>query len=789
MKSSGRLVLGGVSLLLILVAVALLVFYLPWRVPLSQPVKSVSYTFGFNNAVAMGGVGAGLLMLLGWHLLGRRLARKSGSRSKLLEFLPRLSADDAEDQQPGRWYARPLPWFALLSTVVVLAWWRYIPFPYFGETANFLGRLDLMALGLRPDVDFQFNYGSLMLQIPHGVTSLSLGSISLEHAYILFLVFNYVLGFVLLDYLAKFFSRDLLFRWAVFLTLGLPLIKLTLGVNYAPLRFVLAPAALLFVHRRYCAARGPLAGVLTFLLVALLSVLGLAFSPEMGLAFCAAMIVYSAHSFLFRRRGTCLWLAAVMGAMTLLVTTRGGAYDAVVSFGSGGNNFPVFPTMAVLVMLVCAMILLPALAASALLEPRHRHASLWLGLAALAAVLMVPALGRADGGHVHFNGITILLLALAAAHRQNRRLFLVFALLLVAVLGGLEWIAFAGHYGKSLRWAAQTRRSLGQHRAQHGASWDRQWFKLHERHSAPYALCWSKTIPFSPDLRRLDALPRVGIPLGAPMDVRRYLLISRKLHTEYYPYPVPELFTAADAKRKAADLKGMKYVLVPADYQRHRTPPDAATQASETSDFLSQLLLFPVQMEVVNPPFEPLKPAADLLATRFRAVGRFRNLLLMRRMDSAIPKPDKPSKGPRMQTTELSVIQRFAGQILHATGAGAAPAVRVIRDQAAYETLIAALPGQRVQQKQPAPPSVDPLLKQPKIDFQRQMLVLAVRHATFQKTRIKRVLVRGEELIIEVLDPAPSARGLAARADAGTYEAVLVPRSAKNPVLRTVRAR
>jgi len=613
--------------------VSALVFYLPWFVPLARPVKSDSYTFGFNNTVAAVGVGLGLLVLFVWHLLRHRSEATRERQQRFLSFFADLpAAPPAEDEPRARWYAAPLPWFALAAALVVLLWWWYIPFPYFGETTSFLSRLDLMALGQRPDTDFQFNYGALMLWAPYSLTWLTSGAVTLEQAYVAFLVFSFALGFYLLDFLARVFSRDLLFRWVVFALFGLPLIKLTLGLNYTPLRFLLAPACLVLVHHRFCGPRGTLRSVFNALLTAVLTFLCVAFSPEMGIALCAAVIAYSAHAFVSARRGSYLWVAAIMGLLTQVAATQGGALDAVVSFGSGGNNFPVFPTMPVLLMLACALTLLPGMAAASVLRSRDPHASLLAGLVVLAGVLVVPALGRADGGHVTLNTMIILIAALAATYKRQRRLFVVFSLLLVAVLGVMDWIAFVSHYDKQILWAARTRALFAKDLSRNGATWERRWAALRKEHNTPATLSWSKPCPFSPDLPRLAGLKQVGIPLGAPSDVRRYLLITGKLAPEYYPYPSPEMFTEGDSARKAADVARMRHILVPAGFRRYLARADREDQARVTSEFLSHLLLYPVDMKVKNDAYEPARAAVELISSRFKPVGRLRNLVLMERV-------------------------------------------------------------------------------------------------------------------------------------------------------------
>lgn len=149
-----------------------------------------------------------------------------------------------------------------------------------------------------------------------------------------------------------------------------------------------------------------------------------------------------------------------------------------------------------------------------------------------------------------------------------------------------------------------------------------------------------------------------------------------------------------------------------------------------------------------------------------------------------------PAAANQVKADSVSVINRYAGQIiLGSPGIEAAPAGRVILDQTGYQALLAALPERRIQMKQPAPPSDDPLLKRPEIDFTRHMLVVAVRRSMFHGPKISRVsLLRGRELTVEILLVSPDGiMPMASRDDVGTYEAVVVPRAEEKAAFRVVK--
>ncbi len=122
--------------------------------------------------------------------------------------------------------------------------------------------------------------------------------------------------------------------------------------------------------------------------------------------------------------------------------------------------------------------------------------------------------------------------------------------------------------------------------------------------------------------------------------------------------------------------------------------------------------------------------------------------------------------------TELPIAARWRGAIAVDDAAG--PEVIVIRDDAGYDALLARLPAHRVQMKQPAPPSTDPLRARPRIDFATDMLVVVTRAGGLDLPTLARVERDGAALLVyyAIPSPTPAARPY----DVGAYAAVQVPR-------------
>lgn len=113
----------------------------------------------------------------------------------------------------------------------------------------------------------------------------------------------------------------------------------------------------------------------------------------------------------------------------------------------------------------------------------------------------------------------------------------------------------------------------------------------------------------------------------------------------------------------------------------------------------------------------------------------------------------------------------------------------VIRDQAAYERFIARIPTHVIQMRQPAPPSRDPLLQKPAIDWDKHMLLVAYRGANmYAQANITRLeTVEGELRVTVVLPPLGDTNMMQSQLGVGTYHAVVVDKFAGEVEFEIVR--
>ena len=106
------------------------------------------------------------------------------------------------------------------------------------------------------------------------------------------------------------------------------------------------------------------------------------------------------------------------------------------------------------------------------------------------------------------------------------------------------------------------------------------------------------------------------------------------------------------------------------------------------------------------------------------------------------------------------------------------PTERIIRTKAEYEAFVAKIPKRTISKTNPSPPSKDPLLKKPPIDFDKHMMLVAVRsNSMYVSPKLESVAVEKDALLVHILDPdLGETRFLNQMQGIGTYLAVVVPK-------------
>lgn len=117
------------------------------------------------------------------------------------------------------------------------------------------------------------------------------------------------------------------------------------------------------------------------------------------------------------------------------------------------------------------------------------------------------------------------------------------------------------------------------------------------------------------------------------------------------------------------------------------------------------------------------------------------------------------------------------------SGTGKVRTVRVLRDENSYKSFISGLPKKTIT-KGPGKPNPDPLLKSPKVDFAKDMVVLVEYDFMWSTPKVKRVHKKDGKLMIQAEFKMPEAI-MQHAGGVGSYTAIVVPRSDLTPALET----
>ena len=106
------------------------------------------------------------------------------------------------------------------------------------------------------------------------------------------------------------------------------------------------------------------------------------------------------------------------------------------------------------------------------------------------------------------------------------------------------------------------------------------------------------------------------------------------------------------------------------------------------------------------------------------------------------------------------------------------PTEHIIRTEAEFDAFLRKIPKRTISKTNPSPTSKDPLLKKPRIDFDKQMMLVAVQaNSMYVTPKLESVAVEKETMLVHILDPAlGETRFLNQMQGIGTYLAVIVPK-------------
>ena len=370
----------------------LLIFVVPYYVPMKHVVFSISYDFGFNNKIAV--LGALCSVIAAPFFLGR-----DSERGEMI----------AVPQGEPQFAKRPLWIMAALHTVGI-GFYYFVTLVGRGspDGSYFLSHAINMSHGLRPYKDFEFAYGPGLLYPTHWIMATGL---SAHSAYFLFYIGLSFVGLWLAWDFADLLPVRSSIKSLIFLLIGLVSLVslLTVGVSYTIARFVTP----LWILGRLNEANLRLRPIWQQALIACSGILLVdLISPEIG----TVLAITAAAFFAFTGLRVSERRVLREGAMLVCLATHAFYFfvvmppefrDSMLTFSRGALNFPIVPSLLDTLYLICL----------AYCFNRHfpliRRRNLIFPLILLFALgAMAGALTHADMGHVAWDGLGVFVLAI-----------------------------------------------------------------------------------------------------------------------------------------------------------------------------------------------------------------------------------------------------------------------------------------------------------------------------------------------------------------------------------------
>ena len=139
------------------------------------------------------------------------------------------------------------------------------------------------------------------------------------------------------------------------------------------------------------------------------------------------------------------------------------------------------------------------------------------------------------------------------------------------------------------------------------------------------------------------------------------------------------------------------------------------------------------------------------------------------------------NRPPASAIAKVPVITAYEGRI-HATvvapDSGDIKRSRnlTIRNQADYEAFVARIPKRTISKQNPSPPSHDPLLKKPFIDFSKHILLVAINpDSMYVAPQFESVLATNSSLLVNIIDPHPGETTFSSQPEGiGSYRALVI---------------
>lgn len=394
-------------------------FILPFSFPRNEPVYGAAYTAGDNILVAAVGVAlvsavSGLI----WILSGK--------------------THDVDSPFDGSALSKNYLWWGaggvtlltgILGSLIVRQG------DYYADAGYFMVRLrDGLLFHHTIYQQFKFNYGLLLYLWPVTfVRMLQPFGLSMDGAYMVSVAAMEAVGVGLIFYAVNALPMRRQLKAIAFCLLTFACFDTLLGINYAIVRCILPIAAIILLARQRSIARGIFVSCLG-------EILQLYVSPELGVAFGGAAIVYGLYcAWHSGWRSLSISAAALTGAILFFFFAPSGYIDTVRECSNGGLNYVLEPLPYVLVLLVAVTVLAPyTLSRVSLRLDERPWAGMLLGIFVVMLGMLPSAFYQCDALHACVNGVAAYLLSFVAINKLNHRWQRIWIVLVAITFAGTQ---------------------------------------------------------------------------------------------------------------------------------------------------------------------------------------------------------------------------------------------------------------------------------------------------------------------------------------------------------------
>jgi hypothetical protein len=391
-----------VAVIALVAAVFCVVFVAPWIAPsASRQLASDSQALGFDNRIAVIGLAAGVTAMF---VLARRAGRGAAGT-----LGPRISTRIAP--KGDRVSPRILALTIAAGVLCVAVLGTVLQNHPFGDATYFIDRLLQVGAGGVPYSQIEFSYGPLLIWAPLAIWRLfARAGLSVYALYYCWVAICCAAGLAMTAFLLNRIQMNRSARNAALLVVaGIMLSPPTLLVSYSPLRFLLPLVVFIWVMGRLVESPG---GVLRSFLPLLSCVVVAGVSPDMGVALLAALGSALSSLLLRGHRAHIVPLLLLLSGAALIgvgLATR--STGTLQAFAGGAYWLPILPGLPALAFVCTVLLLAWGVGGASLSAPAD--SALHVGWLTLTVILIFPALGRADFGHVFWNGLGAILVCIA----------------------------------------------------------------------------------------------------------------------------------------------------------------------------------------------------------------------------------------------------------------------------------------------------------------------------------------------------------------------------------------